>query len=141
MEAMSEFNEKLRSAQPRACPVRIAVIDDGISPHLNAFANKIETGDSFYKLGEMYNEWTPFYVPSGPHGTHMARLICQTCPFVKLYIAKLEVIQGQGRRRSFNPDSAAEVSARAPICPITVQSMDPNRRHVVFFVYRPSCGR
>ncbi|KFA70874.1 hypothetical protein S40288_09923 [Stachybotrys chartarum IBT 40288] len=108
MEAMSEFNEKLRSAQPRACPVRIAVIDDGISPHLNAFANKIETGDSFYKLGEMYNEWTPFYVPSGPHGTHMARLICQTCPFVKLYIAKLEVIQGQGHRRSFNPDSAAE---------------------------------
>lgn len=123
MEAMTAFNEKLRNAQPPTCPVRIVVIDDGINPHLNAFSNKIETGESFYKFGEMYNEWTPFYVPSGPHGTHMARLICQTCPYVKLYIAKLEVLQGQGDKRSFNPDSAAEVSTLDPISPVILRSV------------------
>lgn len=50
-----------------------------------------------------------YYVPSGSHGTLMAKLICKVCPMVKLYIAQLEVLRGLDGRPSFTVESATEV--------------------------------
>lgn len=108
---MKDFAEFLKAAKPDATvrPIKIAVIDDGINTALDIFTNRIQVGESFYRLGELSGRRGSYYVPSGPHGTLMAQLICEVCPVVKLYIAQLEVLPGQDGRRSFTAESATEV--------------------------------
>lgn len=111
MKAMVDFAEFLKRAHLNAnvAPIKIAVIDDGIDTALDDFTGKIQVGESFYRLSELTGRRGAYYVPSGPHGTLMAQLICRVCPVVKLYIAQLEVLPGQDGRRSFTVESATEV--------------------------------
>lgn len=103
---LAEANRDLNIA-----PVKIAIIDDGINPTLNIFNDRVKRGESFHQLSENYNgRRGSFYVPSGPHGTLMAQLVCKVCPMVQLYIAQLEVFRGQQGQRSFRAESAADVS-------------------------------
>lgn len=112
METMRKFAQLLREAsrqEPDVSPVKIAIIDDGIDPTHDIFTGLIQTGESFYRMSEYSGRRGAFYVPSGEHGTLMAKLICEICPAVKLYIAQLEVFHGSDGKRSFNAESAAEV--------------------------------
>lgn len=113
MQTMMSYGQFLRGAsraEPGVQPVKIAIIDDGINPTLSIFTDRIRMGESFHSVGEsLSGRRGAFYVPSGPHGTLMAQLICKICPTVKLYIAQLEVFRGQDGRRSFSAESAAEV--------------------------------
>ena len=111
MKAMVDFAEFLKQAHLYANvpAIKIAVIDDGIDTALDDFTGKIQVGESFYRLSELTGRRGAYYVPSGPHGTLMAQLICKVCPVVKLYIAQLEVLPGQDGRRSFTVESASEV--------------------------------
>ncbi len=116
MPPMVDFAEFLpRVHQTADLPaIKIAVIDDGIDTALDDFTGKIQVGESFYRLSELTGRRGAYYVPSGPHGTLMAQLICRVCPMVKLYIAQLEVLPGQDGARSFTIDSATEVSNVVP---------------------------
>lgn len=112
MKTMEDLAEFLDGAKPDppVPPIKIAVIDDGIDMALAGFTDKIEGGESFYNLGELSGRRGAYYVPSGPHGTLMAKAICSICPKVKLYIAQLEVLPGTHGQRSFTAESAAQVS-------------------------------
>jgi len=131
MKSMRKFADFLRKAKPEQPvePVRIAVIDDGINTAL--FADKIQVGESFYQLSELSGARGAYYVPSGPHGTLMAQLICDVCPMVKLYIAQLEVLPGLDGRRSFTAESAAEVRGLES----SVANASPLLRLLLLFVY------
>ncbi|KAF4467266.1 Peptidase S8 S53 subtilisin kexin sedolisin [Fusarium albosuccineum] len=112
MQAMTNFSDFLqRASESRkdVRPVKIAIIDDGIDHTLDIFQGRIKMGESFHQVAEkIYGRWGALYVPSGTHGTLMAKLICKICPKVDLYIAQLEVYRGHGGRRSFSAESAAE---------------------------------
>lgn len=112
---MEDFAEFLSSARPDP-PVpliKIAIIDDGIDMSLTHLSNMIQVGESFYSLiGELSGRRGAYFVPSGPHGTLMAKAICSMCPKVMLYIAQLEVLPGPHGQRSFTAESATEVSDR-----------------------------
>lgn len=111
MQTMTTFGDFLSEASAGlhgVRPVRIAIVDDGIDHTLDIFRGRIGKGESFQQVAEnIHGRWGAFYVPSGTHGTLMAKLICKICPNVELYIAQLEVLPGG--RRSFNAESAAEV--------------------------------
>ncbi|KAI0595325.1 hypothetical protein F4775DRAFT_569866 [Biscogniauxia sp. FL1348] len=110
MRAAEKFADFLARARPDVPvpPVKIAIIDDGINTSLSEFTDKIQGGDSFYRPGKLSRRQGAYFVPSGPHGTLMAQLICKLCPVVKLYIAQLEVLPGQFGQRSFTTESAEE---------------------------------
>jgi hypothetical protein len=115
MKRMKTFATFINSAKPGESvkKVKIAVIDDGINTTLEIFQRRIQTGDSFSELSAFAKYpylHSSFYVPSGPHGTLMAQLICEVCPKVKLFVAKLEKVKGQDGGRSFTPESAIKVS-------------------------------
>ncbi|KAK3399636.1 peptidase S8/S53 domain-containing protein [Sordaria brevicollis] len=123
LKTMKTFATFLQSAQPSRPipPVKIAIIDDGINTTLPIFSNRIQVGESFYRPGTGRRHGA-YYVPTGPHGTLMAQLICEICPVVKLYIAQLEYVptadeqhthgrslgRGGGAGRSFTTESAIE---------------------------------
>lgn len=111
MKCMKDFAGFLHSIKLRTPlePVRIAVIDDGINMALDIFDKRVQFGESFHQLSQLSGRRGAYYVPSGPHGTLMAQLICEICPPVKLYIAQLEELRGQDGRRSFTAESAVEV--------------------------------
>ncbi|KAK1252160.1 hypothetical protein MKX08_003347 [Trichoderma sp. CBMAI-0020] len=133
MKTMKEFGEflsriKLAPTKSSAIsPIKIAIIDDGIDMTLDLFANKVHGGESFYGLGDLSGHQGVYYVPSGPHGTLMARLICEVCPVVKLYIAQLEVLPGHDGRRSFTEESAAEAIIWAKNQGVDIISMTRDR--------------
>jgi len=108
---MKNFAQFLKNAQPRAEPVKIAIIDDGINTALGIFENRIHSGDSFYDptLDSFHGRRGVYYVPSGRHGTLMAQLICDICPVVKLFIAQLQATPGKEQQRSFSTQSAVDV--------------------------------
>jgi hypothetical protein len=112
MKSMEDFAEFLKRTRTntKARPVKIAIIDDGIDTGFDDFTDRVQVGESFCRLGELSGHRGVYYVPSGPHGTVMAQLICKICPVAKLYIAQLEVLPGQHGQRSFTTESAIEVS-------------------------------
>ncbi|KAK4222100.1 hypothetical protein QBC38DRAFT_504306, partial [Podospora fimiseda] len=107
MKRLEDFAAFLRDAKPEGVePIKIAIIDDGIDTSLDDFTSKIQVGESFHSLSELSGRRGAYYVPSGPHGTLMAKAICSICPKVKLYIAQLEVLPGPHGQRSFTVESA-----------------------------------
>ncbi|KLU81870.1 hypothetical protein MAPG_00951 [Magnaporthiopsis poae ATCC 64411] len=125
-KAMGDFAEFLGSARPDPSvrPIKIAVIDDGIDMTLAHFANKIQVGESFYSLtGEMSGRRGAYFVPSGPHGTLMAKAICSVCPKVMFYIAQLEILPGPHGQRSFTAESAIEAIKWAVVQGVDIISM------------------
>jgi hypothetical protein len=57
-----------------------------------------------------------FYVSTHQHGSKMAWLIRKVCPFVTIYVAKLDTQQENTlRHRSFNLKQATEVGLARPI--------------------------
>ncbi|KAI1110437.1 hypothetical protein F5Y14DRAFT_363061 [Nemania sp. NC0429] len=126
METMKKFANFLARVPPNIAgdPVKIAIIDDGIDTSLDNFTDRIQVGESFCRLGELSGSHrNSYYVPSGPHGTVMAQLICRICPVVKLYIAQLEVLPGQHGQRSFTTESAIEALQWAVTQEVDIISM------------------
>ncbi len=69
--------------------VRVALIDDGVNPSKLHVKGSVKGGwppDSFSGHRMISTYWTS----SDGHGTAMANLIHSVCPFVHLYVAKLE---------------------------------------------------
>lgn len=68
--------------------VKVAVIDDGVMLDHPSIELNIEAGETFYRNDD--GSWPGWYQSTHGHGTQMALLICEMCPHVKLYIAKLD---------------------------------------------------
>ncbi|KAI1080675.1 peptidase S8/S53 domain-containing protein [Whalleya microplaca] len=125
MKCMKDFAGFLRSAKSERPinPIKIAVIDDGINMGLDIFHNRVQSGESFYRFSNISGRCGSYYVPSGPHGTLMAQLICEVCPQVKLFIAQLEELRGREGRRSFSVESAAGAIRWATLQDVDIISM------------------
>jgi hypothetical protein len=91
-------------------PITVALIDDGIDMDDTILRpDTIVGGRSFCSRDTEQNLIQPYYVSSGGHGTAMARLICQVCPKVRLYVLKLDEYGSEPEKRQITAKSAAKV--------------------------------
>ncbi|KZZ89722.1 Peptidase S8, subtilisin-related protein [Moelleriella libera RCEF 2490] len=89
------------------CPVKVALIDDGVD--LNELDHSPVFGTNF-SPGEDGGE-NPWYHSSSGHGTFMASQIYRACPKTELYVFKMEDVQRQGGEEG--PSPTARSAARA----------------------------
>ncbi|KAL7785167.1 hypothetical protein V8C37DRAFT_420236 [Trichoderma ceciliae] len=102
--AMTANKDRLRIEQP-ICSVKVALIDDGVTPGQLNPPGALKDGwplPGTRKLGSS----RPFYSSEKGHGTKMARLIQMMCPFVSLYVAKVDIYKD-------NDSSVATSAAKA----------------------------
>lgn len=116
IDCVRAFVKPLRRVHaPNIRPVKVAIIDDGVDASLISLGGKIAIGKSFCYYANSTDQMSPYYIPSGNHGTCMADLICKLCPKVSLYIARLDERQAAGSgQRQITAKSAAEVSVDFP---------------------------
>ncbi|KAI9667432.1 MAG: hypothetical protein M1821_000247 [Bathelium mastoideum] len=87
IDRFANFIRSIPGAEDRGI-VKIALIDDGVDGTFDDLSRNIERGISYSRRSkDLYN---PYYHSMGGHGTIMAHLIRRVCPFVRLYVAKLE---------------------------------------------------
>ncbi|KAI1878942.1 hypothetical protein JX265_003119 [Neoarthrinium moseri] len=111
IDCMSSFAKFLRRAPAarNTRPVKVAIIDDGVDASLLSLDGKIAIGKSFCPYANSRELMSPYYVPSGNHGTCMATLISKICPEVSLYVARLDERQTPGTSyRQITAKSAAD---------------------------------
>ncbi|GAB1317950.1 hypothetical protein MFIFM68171_08160 [Madurella fahalii] len=121
--------ESLSKPQHR---VKIAIIDDGLDSSLYIIDRthcRVVAGQSFCTSYTGYTN--NYYVPSGNHGTQVASIICQICPEVDLYIARLDEQYTRSGNRVINPASAEKAIMWATGCGVDIICMswtieDPN---------------
>jgi len=99
MEAVEEFVQDIfkkyqllpKSIRTRVeqHPVKVALIDDGVNPCRVNSIGCLKEGWPPDKLGQHGNLST-YYSSVEGHGTKMANLILTVCPYVHLYVAKLD---------------------------------------------------
>lgn len=102
-DPLSESSEKFE-------PVKVALIDDGVDSTFKGLNERIARGQSYSRRGS--DLCNPYYLSTCGHGTVMACLICQMCPKVKLYVAKLDEEETDSGR-SITTSSAAKVCPRS----------------------------
>ncbi|KAI0005738.1 hypothetical protein F4779DRAFT_34502 [Xylariaceae sp. FL0662B] len=124
MKCMEDFATYVDNARVEAAPLKIAVIDDGIDATLATLEGRIAGGQSFCPYPNSTDLMSPYFVPSGNHGTQMAQLICKFCPKARLYVARLHerIIPGSGERQ-ITADSAADAVNWAVSCGVDIISM------------------
>lgn len=96
---MNASMKQAKDSQVR--PVKIAIIDDGIDATMPGLQPKIASGATFCPYPHSSTLVNSYFVPRGKHGTLMAQLICDLCPSIQLYVARLEELPaftGGGRR-------------------------------------------
>ncbi|KAJ3580497.1 hypothetical protein NPX13_g50 [Xylaria arbuscula] len=105
-------------------PVKVAIIDDGVDASLLSLDGKIAIGKSFCPYINSTDLMSPYYVPSGNHGTCMASLISKICPEVSLYVARLDERQAPGSsHRQITAKSAADAIRWATESGVDIISM------------------
>ncbi|GAW10690.1 hypothetical protein ANO14919_000250 [Xylariales sp. No.14919] len=139
IEIASEFAEKLYNFhferascdKPRQY-VKIALLDDGVDPTYNHNGTNLHyAGWPTIELGGQEEDPRSFYNSTNQHGSKMAWLIRKVCPFVTIYVAKLDV-KGHSdlNSRSFSLRQATEAIKWATECGVDIISMSWNVREV-----------
>lgn len=87
----------------------MALVDDGVDASHWRLNESIKEGITYRTStqGQTYIA-SSYYASATGHGTLMATLICTVCPFVDLYIAKLDD-KGASEGSAFTAKSAAQV--------------------------------
>jgi hypothetical protein len=87
---LEKFLSAYRTIRFRRDPViiKVAIIDTGIDLTDEKLASVVVKGVSFYRSDAGRKE-SPWYLPSDPHGSQMARIVLDLCHDVRLYIAKV----------------------------------------------------
>lgn len=123
MDAVCNFREQvtasyniLRPTSPERRiidenPIKVALIDDGVTPSKLHFKGKVKGGWPRDRSAG-HREISTYYNSMEGHGTTMANLIHYVCPFVHLYVAKLEKSPPKPYRSVAH--MAAEVSLHTP---------------------------
>ncbi|KAE8348515.1 peptidase S8/S53 domain-containing protein [Aspergillus coremiiformis] len=109
ISCLEEFALFLCNA-PKAAPVKIAIIDDGVDASYLNLHTKIAGGQRAY------------FAPLGRHGTWMASLISKLCPRPSLYIARLDEHPADGNRQ-ITAKSAAKAVSWAVACKVDIISI------------------
>lgn len=118
LKAASSFCGKLytgfhKEANISARPfhIKVALLDDGVDPTYDRNGAHIHNEGWPAIDSEDPEEGTKsFYVSTNQHGSKMASLIRKVCPFVTLYVAKLDMTSENNlRHRTFSLQQAKEV--------------------------------
>ncbi|EFY88119.1 subtilisin, putative [Metarhizium acridum CQMa 102] len=110
--------------EAKATPMKIAIIHDGIDASDPSLQRAIAMGKSFSHYPNSTEFMNAYFVPSGKHGTQMAKLITQICADPRLFIARLEerlAPDDSGRR--ITAESAAKAVMWAVDCKVDIISM------------------
>lgn len=123
LECTDKFVDKIQNFWPWALnqtfheqddlrkPVKVALIDDGVTLPDQRLCDKILGGKSFDYGNQNGGRMKPYWVSEGKHGTVMARMISRVCPMAKIYVIKLEThYDFKNQKVRIAPRSAAEVS-------------------------------
>lgn len=112
--------------------VKLALLDDGVDPiYDHNGANLHNTGWPLLYSGGLDGSAQSFYVSTNHHGSKMASLIRKVCPFVTIYVAKLDATGGNDlRHRSFSVQQATEAIKWATAQKVDIISMSWNVREV-----------
>lgn len=95
-------------------PIKIAVIDDGVT--LSKLNNHEILKDGWPCLSTAeYGTSEPYYISGSGHGTMMARLVQMMCPFVNVYVTKVDIYNENSTSVAI---SVARVSCT---CPMKIQ--------------------
>ncbi|QYS95166.1 Subtilisin, putative [Trichoderma simmonsii] len=116
--------QKSLSEESKTNPVKIAIIDDGIDASEPSLRQSIAMGKTFSHYPNSTEFMNAYFVPSGKHGTQMAKLITEICPNPRLFIARLDERQapdGSGRR--ITTESATKALKWAVDCGVDIISM------------------
>jgi hypothetical protein len=98
--------------------IKVALIDDGVNPSKLHVKGSVKGGwppDGF----AADRNFSTYYNSTDGHGTTMANLIHYVCPFVHLYVAKLQKSPPKGYRSVAH--MAAEVGGAASLKTFTIQ--------------------
>lgn len=90
-------------------PIKICLIDDGVTPGELNSPNSLKDGWPLPSTRKR-NASKPYYCSEKGHGTKMARLIQMMCPYVWIYVAKVDMHRNED---SSIATSAAEVSPQS----------------------------
>ncbi|KAJ3566630.1 hypothetical protein NPX13_g7064 [Xylaria arbuscula] len=110
----STEHQKMSNILEKRVEIKVALLDDGVDPTFDGLGRFMSgygwpiPSDSM--LGS--DRQAPFYSSgSSNHGNYMAKLITTVCPFVKLYVAKIDTnaADGEAKHPTFNPIQAIEV--------------------------------
>ncbi|RYO85041.1 hypothetical protein DL766_007923 [Monosporascus sp. MC13-8B] len=109
---LAHYRDQL-STPTRQYHVKVALLDDGVDPTYERNGeNLYHAGWPSVDSGEPEQGSRSFYVSTNQHGSKMAWLIRQVCPFVTIHVAKLDVNSGEGlRQRSFSLQQATKGQA------------------------------
>jgi hypothetical protein len=71
--------------------VKVALIDDGVDPEYQGVGTSL--AKSGYPPGTLDGNMAPFYTSTTEHGSKMAWIIKTICPYVQIYVAKIDTRQ------------------------------------------------
>ncbi|KAI0436715.1 hypothetical protein F4803DRAFT_541256 [Xylaria telfairii] len=137
LKTASNFADQLISEYPKLEPkshyhIKVAVLDDGVDPTYGRLGSTLHyAGWPTIDSGESDDGEGSFYVSTNQHGSKMAYLIHQVCPFVTIYVAKLDVTDAKSlRHRTFDLKQATKAIEWATGQEVDIISMSWNARRV-----------
>ncbi|KAF2494952.1 hypothetical protein BU16DRAFT_562579 [Lophium mytilinum] len=122
---VEEFGMHLKELSLKGEKIKVAVIDDGVSP-------------TYQRVGEyLHNPGWPFkgaraqenFTSTHHHGSKMAYLITRICPYAEIYVAKLDADTSTSfRQRTFSLEAAKTAVEWATSQKVDIISMSWNVR-------------
>ena len=97
--------------------VTIALIDDGVDFMNQVIASKLDSGKYFPSgyLPEDLRDLPVFHDSATQHGTNMAYQIQRICPFVKIFVCRIDTLQRPGEKPKIVAKSAVDVCFFSPM--------------------------
>ncbi|KAF5703617.1 peptidase S8 S53 subtilisin kexin sedolisin [Fusarium mundagurra] len=71
-------------------PIRVALLDDGVTPSELVVPGVLKDGWPLPSTSRLHS-FKPYYSSEQGHGTKMARLLYFMCPFISIYVAKIDM--------------------------------------------------
>ncbi|KAK1833534.1 peptidase S8/S53 domain-containing protein [Podospora conica] len=128
----SKYNKRVSEDPERRGIVKVAVLDDGVDPTYRSNGMYLHhAGWPEEDSGELDQGQKSPYVSTNQHGSKMAWLVRNVCPFVAIHVAKLSVTSWEGvRHRTFSLDHARKAVEWATAQKVDIISMSWNLRQV-----------
>jgi hypothetical protein len=108
-ERLLENLEKKKIKVDIDSKVKVALIDDGVDPEFRSVGPRL--AKSGYPRGTLDGNMIPFYTSTTEHGSKMAWIIQTICPFVQIYVAKIDT---RDSTDLFHPQFS--VAKAEPVC-------------------------
>lgn len=91
--------------------VKVALVDDGVDPEYESVGKYL--ANNGFPLGTPDGKTVPFYTSTKQHGSKMAWVISTICPFVEIYVAKMDNYHELDLGNpAFDPERAVKVRSQ-----------------------------